>query len=232
MPDMMESGVVVGILAAILTRFVPVRRNPPRPMPLWGTVLTGFVVAFAGPPVLDRLPEFWRAIPFLPEITEGMVFLAVFVAFFVYVVFRRKAPPRRAPLWVVAVISVGAAFAVPPLIYQLTGSYSMIALRNDVNRCTRGMQGEEQPNTVTNLCSFPIVVGLCASDEQNPKPCRQSVTLASGEVARLDPGDARLSFAPGNRDGLTVVACHPPNRPSRMLAQTGRRHRGVCLPAL
>ena len=31
-------------------------------------------------------------------------------------------------------------------------------------------------------------------------------------------------------DGLTVVACRPPGRPSRMLSTIGRQYEGVCLP--
>lgn len=231
MPEISASGVVLGILAAILSRRVPVRRDPPRPMPLWASVLFGLLVAYVGPPFFDMIARFWRTIPFLPEVTEGMVFLGLFVGLFLYFVFERQDRPRRIPVWAVVVISMVTAFALPPLLYRVTGSYSMIALRADVNQCTQGMRGEAQPSRVSNTCDFPIVVGLCAPDEQNPTPCAQQVTLAPGETASLDPEGATLAYAPGNRDGLSVVACRPPNRPSRMLNQTNKYYTGVCLPA-
>ncbi len=232
MPEISASGVVFGILAVILSRYVPVRRNPPRPMPFWASVLFGGLVAYVAPPVLDVIARLWRAVSFLPEVTDGMVFLALFVGFFLYFVTAHKDRPRRFPVWAVLVIAVVTAFALPPLLYHLTGSYSEVALRRDVNQCTQGMRGQTQPRRVSNVCDFPIVVGLCTPDEQNPTPCAQSVTLAPGESAALDPKGASLSYAPGNRDGLTVVACRPPNRPSRMLNQTRKYYTGVCLPAL
>lgn len=231
MPDISASGIVFGILAVILSRYVPVRRNPPRPMPFWASVLFGGLVTYVAPPVLDVIARFWRAVPFLPEVTEGMVFLGLFVAFFLHFVIERKDRPRRIPVCAVVVIAGVTAFALPPLIYRVTGSYSMIALRADVNQCTQGMRGQTQPSRVSNTCDFPIVVGLCAPDEQNPVPCAQAVTLAPGETASLDPKGATLAYAPGNRDGLSVVACRPPNRPSRMLNQTNKYYTGVCLPA-
>jgi hypothetical protein len=231
MPELMENAVIFGVLAAILSRFIPIRRSPPHRMPLWGSVLTGVVVAYSGPPVFAILQEAWRAIPFLPEITGGMVFIGFFVIVALQI-FESKGQPRRIPIWAAMVVAAVVALAVPQLVYMVTGSYSHAALRSDVNRCTRGMLGEEQPGNVTNACDFPIVVGLCMPDETNPVPCQQTVTLAPGAVAGFDAGDVRLSFAPGNRDGLTVIACRPPNRPSRMLSQVGRRHEGVCLPGL
>lgn len=92
------------------------------------------------------------------------------------------------------------------------------------------MVAKVQPRQVTNICDFPITVGMCMPSELNPALCIQSKTLAPGESANFDPGDARLSSSPGNRDGLTVVACRPPHRPSRWRDIAKRSHDGVCLP--
>ncbi|MBM1813966.1 hypothetical protein [Pseudosulfitobacter pseudonitzschiae] len=232
MPEISAGGIVLGLLAVILSRYVPVRRDPSRPMPFWASVLVGCLAAYVGPPVFDIVVNLWRKITFLPEITEGMVFLGLFMAVFLQFVVERKDRPRRIPVWAVVVISVATAFALPPLIYRLTGSYSALALRADVNQCAQGIQGETEPRHVSNTCDFPIVVGLCAPGEENPAPCAQTVALAPGETTSLDPDGARLAYAPGNRDGLSVVACRPPNRPSRMMNQTNKYYVGVCLPAL
>lgn len=229
MPDLMENAILFGVPAAILSRFVPVRRAAAGRLPLWGSVLVGIAAAYAGPPAFAVLQRAWRAIPFLPEITGGMVFFGVFVVFAMQIV-ERKDKPRRVPIWASVAIATAVALALPPLVFRITGSYSHAALRSDVNRCARGMTGAAQMRSVTNVCDFPIVVGLCMPDERNPAPCRQSVALASGAVARFDAGDAGRSSAPGNRDGYTMVACRPPSRPSRMPSQTGHSHDGVCLP--
>lgn len=232
MPELMEYSALFGVLAAILSRFVPIGRNPPRRMPLWISVLIGIAVAYGGLPAFGILQQVWRATPFLPEITSGMVFVAIFVVVTMQLLFESRGQKRRVPIWAVLGIAVSVALALPPLMYMVTGAYPGIALRADVNHCTRGMRGEVKPRSVTNICDFPIIVGLCMPDEQNPATCLQSTTLAPGAMASFDPGEARLSYAPGNRDGLTVVACRPPNRPSRMLSDTGRRHEGICVPGL
>lgn len=199
--------------------------------PLWGSLLIGVGAAYAGPPAFIVFQQVWRKIPFLPEITGGMVFIGIFMIVLLQI-FESKDQPRRVPVWAVLAISASVALGLPPLIYMLSGTYSHAALRSDLNRCTDGMLGKVQPRSVTNTCDFPIVVGLCMPDEQNPVPCQQSITLAPGGVAIFEANTARLSYAPGNRDGLTIVACRPPNRPSRMLSQVGRSHEGVCLPGL
>ncbi|WP_205387858.1 hypothetical protein [Pseudosulfitobacter sp. DSM 107133] len=230
MPELMENSVVFGILAALLSRFIPVRGTPKRPVPFWGSVLIGIVAAYVGPPALDILQRLWRALPFLPVITEGMVFLGGFVFFVMHYMFEGKDKPRRVPVRASLATAVVVALVLPWVLFKTTGTYQQISYRANVDHCTSGMRGQVQPRDVTNTCDFTIVVGLCMPDERNPETCRQSVTLAPGAVARFDPGEARLSYNPGNRDGLTVVACRPPSRPSRALTQVGRSHEGVCLP--
>ena len=126
--------------------------------------------------------------------------------------------------------AVAMAVLLPPLIDWATGSYQRTSLRTDVNHCTQGMRGQAQPNQVTNICDEPITVGLCMPGEINPAPCAQSYTIEPGQTARFDPGEASLSSLPGNPGGLTVVACSPPDRPSRMVAVHGRGYEGVCIP--
>lgn len=232
MPELMDNAALFGILAVILSRFMPIRRNPPRPMAIWASVLIGVAAAYIGPPLFTGLQQVWRAVPILPEITSGMVFLWLFVVVVMQLLFEGNNRPRRFPIWAVLAFAMLVTAALPPLMYKVTGTYPSISFRADVNQCTRGMLGEVQPRHVTNICDFPITVGLCMPDEQNPAPCLQSVTLAPGAVADFDPGEARRAYAPGNRDGLTVAACHPPNRPSRMLNADGRRYEGICLPDL
>ncbi|MBU1305281.1 MAG: hypothetical protein KKF33_07150, partial [Alphaproteobacteria bacterium] len=141
-----------------------------------------------------------------------------------------KALPRRVPLWAGALIGVAAAALVPTLVDRVTGSYQRPSLLADVNHCTRGMLGQVQPREVTNICDEPIVVGLCLEGEVNPMECAQAHTLAPGQVAHFEPGETKLSSLPGNPGGLTVVACHPPARPSRMPSVHGRGYDGVCIP--
>ena len=105
-----------------------------------------------------------------------------------------------------------------------------MALRPDINHCTRGMTGQVQPDEVHNRCNEPIAVGLCLPGELNPAPCAQTAIIEPGQSAKFDPKGARLSSLPSNRDGLTVVACRPPARPSRMGTTVGRGYEGVCLP--
>lgn len=91
------------------------------------------------------------------------------------------------------------------------------------------MRGQTQPREIANICDEPIAVGLCLPGEVNPAPCAQTRTIEPGQAARFDPGEAYLSSPPGNPNGLTVVACRPPARPSRMLSTIGRGDEGVCL---
>lgn len=49
MPEISAGGIVLGLLAVILSRYVPVRRDPSRPMPFWASVLVGCLAAYVGP---------------------------------------------------------------------------------------------------------------------------------------------------------------------------------------
>lgn len=230
MPDLMEGAIFWGIVTAVVVRAL-VNRSGTRRLPLWGTALVGVAMAWLGMPVLARVQDLWRSSPWLPEITEGALFIGGWVALIAAVLFERKGAPRRVPLWGAALAGVVAMAVIPPFLDAVTGAYQRASFRSDVNHCARGMRGQVQPQEVTNTCDFPITVGLCLPTEQNPDPCAQSVTIAPGEVARFDPGTAALSSLPSNPGGLTVVACRVPHRPSRTPKVTGRGFDGVCLPA-
>jgi hypothetical protein len=230
MPELMEGAILFGVLTAILGRLAVNRRIAPRRLPLLGIIALALVGAFAGPPVFLVVRDLWLGAG-LPHFTGGAAFIGAWLAAIALFVFERKGQPRRVPIWVAVVVGFGGAIFVPPLIDRVTGTYQNASLRADVNHCTSGMTGQVQPRSVTNTCDEPITVGLCMPGEVNPEPCAQSITIAPGETATLDPGDARLSSVPGNPGGLTVVACRPPSRPSRWGNVTGRGYRGVCLPA-
>lgn len=162
--------------------------------------------------------------------TFDQVFIGAWVALAVLAIGHRPDRRPRVPLW--AGLLTGVAFAVllPPFLNLVTGSYQRASLHTDVNHCARGMTGQSQPREIVNICEEPIVVGLCLSGETNPAPCAQTEILQPGQTARFDPGGTQLLSLPSNRDGLTVVACRPPDRPSRMQTTMGRGYEGVCLP--
>lgn len=230
MPELMDGALIFGFLAAILSWMTGRHSDTKRRVPIWGTILIAVAAAYVGPPAFAWVQQMWREVPFLPDVTGGMVFIGLFAALTAHILFERKGHPRRIPIWAKVVIAVIAGLGIPLFMDKVTGSYQNASIRPDVNHCTRGMQGEVQPRHVTNICNFSITVGLCLPDELNPAPCIQSATLAPGESTRFDPGDARRSYAPGNRNGLTVVACRPPHRPSRRRDIAKRSHDGVCLP--
>ena len=222
MPELQDGAVVFGCIAA-LVGWLARRRLPFILIPL-----IALVAAYIGPPSFAVTQTWWRGVG-LPDITGGMAFVGALIGFFAAVMREEKGQPRRTPIWVAALIGVGAAFVIPFLADTLTGRYQSLSLRANVNHCTEGMRGEVQPRLVTNICAEPITVGLCLSDEMNPEPCRQTATLAPNESARFEPEDQALSSS-GNRNGLTVVACRPPHRPSRWMNSTGKSYEGVCLP--
>lgn len=229
MPELMDGAIPLGVLTAFVVRWI-FNRSGTRRLPVWGAVLVGVAVAWLGMPALVWVQGVWRATPWMPEVTGGALFIGGWVSMVALTMFEHKGSPRRVPLWAGVLAGGMAALFVPPLIDWATGSYQRASLRSDVNACTRGMLGQVQPREVTNICDFPITVGLCLPGETNPEPCAQSVTIAPGAVARFDPGLAGLSSVPSNPGGLTVVACRPPHRPSRMGRVTGRGFEGVCLP--
>lgn len=193
-------------------------------------LLVALASAYVLPHLLAWVQPYWRASPWLPEITGGMAFLGAWFALAALTLFERKGQPRRVPIWAGLLFATCMAFAVPALLDSLTGAYQRPSLRADVNRCVRYSPGDEDNLDATNLCDQDIVVGLCLPGERNPSPCAQSIVLAPGEITSLDPAGTRLSSIPGNPDGYTLVACRPPHRPSRMTRTTGRGYDGVCLP--
>ena len=222
MPELADGAIVFGIIGALIAWRI--RRR----LPLVAIPLIAVLAAYAGPPIFAQAQSLWRGAG-LPDITEGMAFIGLFVGLFAAVIRETKGEPRRTPIWIAALIGVIAAFAIPMVTNTLTGTYQRPSLRSDVTHCTSGMRGQAQPRQVTNTCDVPIVVGMCLSDELNPAPCRQTATLGPGESTTFDPKGQVLSYA-GNRNGLTVVACRTPNRPSRWINSTGKAHEGVCLP--
>ncbi len=233
MPELLPGAVFVGILTALGAIVLRARALKPR-LSAFKVVLIGVAGAYVIPPTLAFLDETWRATPVLPDlpvITSGQLFLGAWAAFATFLIGNRPGQPPRVPLWAGLLIGVAMAVLLPPLFDHVTGSYQRASLRADVNHCTQGMQGQIQPREITNICNEPITVGLCLPDEINPTPCAQSYTLAPGQIARFEPGEAYLSSLPGNAGGLTVVACRPPDRPSRMISTLGRGYEGVCLPS-
>ncbi|GAB5449523.1 hypothetical protein [Gymnodinialimonas sp.] len=219
-------GIVLGFTFSVLARrlwgrqiFVPV------------ALALGVGAAYALPLTGPALTRAWAATG-LPHLTGDAIFIGLWCALLVVALL----PKGRLGGWGRAGVGVitlfATAYGVPLLLDRATGTYQNASLHADVNHCTDGMLGQVQPRAVTNTCDTPITVGLCLPGEVNPNPCAQSHRLAPGETTMLDPGTARLSSAPGNPGGLTVVACRPPDRPSRWGNVTGRGYRGVCLPPL
>lgn len=232
MPPVLPGALFIGIVTVLAIIILRARVEKPR-LPVWQMILAGVAAAYVVPYALLFLAAAWRAVPglpALPTVTGGQVFLGVFATGAALTLTHRPGTPPKVPLWAGVLIGVAFAALFPPLIDRATGRYQNASLRADVSACMQGMAGQLQPREVANGCDFPITVGLCLPGEVNPAPCAQSVTLAPGERASLDPGTARLSSVPANPNGLTVVACRTPDRPSRWGNVTGRGYRGVCLP--
>lgn len=232
MPELLSGDLFLGILTAMTAIVLRARAGKPR-LSAITVILIGVAGAYLIPLASAFLSRAWRAtpaLPALPVITEGQVHIGLWTALLVLGISHRPGRPPRIPLWAGLAIGLATAILLPPLLDGVTGSYQRASLRADVNECTRGMRGQAQPREVTNICDEPITVGLCLPGEINPAPCAQSHTIGPGEMARFDPRGASLSSLPANPNGLTVVACRPPDRPSRMLSTMGRGHEGVCLP--
>ena len=232
MPEFLPGSFFSGILTVALVGLLRLRAGMPR-LAAWKLVVIGVVAAYAIPWALRLGAGAWRAVPGLPAlpvITFDQILFGSWVLFLVLLATHRRGRPPAVPFW--GGLLAAAAFAVllPPVLYLATGNYSRLSLRTDVNHCTRGMTGQVQPREVANSCDEPIVVGLCLPGEINPVPCAQTAIIEPGQTARFDPADATLSALPTNLDGLTIVACPPPARPSRMGTTIGRGYEGVCLP--
>lgn len=228
MPDISNGLILAGFPLGFLI-WVMVRR-------IWGRRLfvplalaLGVGAAYVLPFVQPTIRLLWDTAGLAP-LTGGAVFIGLLCGTLAL----SFASHGRSNLWGPSALSIaigfGAAYGVPPLMDRVTGSYQAASLRADVNACTDGMRGQVQPRDITNTCDTAIVVGLCMPGEVNPTPCAQTALIAPGDTATFDPGEARLSSVPGNPSGLTVVACRPPDRPSRWGNVTGRGYRGVCLP--
>ncbi|MGE0148945.1 MAG: hypothetical protein AB7R87_16360 [Parvibaculaceae bacterium] len=232
MPDFLPGAVFGGILTIVLVMVLRMRAGKPR-LPAWKLGLIGIAAAYVIPWALALAAEAWRATPALPDlpvITFDQAFIGALVALFVLAIGRRPGRQPLVPLWAGLLTGVAFAALLPPFLNLVTGSYQRPSLHTDVNHCTRGMTGQVQPREVVNICDEPIAVGLCLPGEINPAPCAQTEILQPGQTARFDPGRAQLSSLPSNPDGLTVAACRPPARPSRMKTTMGRGYEGVCLP--
>ena len=232
MPEFLPGAVFAGVATALFVIVLRARAAKPR-WPAWKLAVAGLVAAFVLPWALALLASAWRATPGLPElpfVSFDQVFVGALVALLLLGLGRLPGGRPLVPLWAGLLAGVAVAALLPSVLHMATGSYQRASLRPDANRCTQGMLGEVQLREVTNICGEPIAVGLCLPGEINPAPCAQTKTLQPGETATFDPGEARLSSLPSNLDGLTVVACRPPARPSRMQTTIGRGYEGVCLP--
>lgn len=232
MPSLLPGAFLSAIVAALAV--IALRWQAGKPaLSMVRLILIGIAAAYLVPYCLSFLDMAWRSqdwLPWLPVVTSGQVFIGLWAGFAVLAIANTKANRNRVPFWACVLIGVATAAIVPTTIDALTGSYQRMSLRDDVNHCTRGMMGQVRPTEATNICAETIAVGLCMPGEVNPDACAQSYILLPGETARFEPGDATLSSLPGNLNGLTVVACRPPARPSRMVTAHGRGHEGVCIP--
>ncbi len=226
----MTGNVSLAVVVTFICLMVLNKRNQPRRLSVFGAIVILIGVAYCSqfvlPPIQDRLREVFL----FRRITEGAVFVGLFVSCAALFIFERREAPRRVPLWVGFGLGLAAMFGLPPLLDAMTGKYQDSSLRAHVNACTDGMVGQSEPITVTNTCNFPVVVGLCLSNEANPEACAQSVTIASGMTGSIAPIGGGIASLPANPNGATIVACRPPHRPSRTKNVGGRGHRGVCLP--
>lgn len=232
MPEFLPGAVFSGIATVLFVIVLRARAGKPR-LAAWKLVLAGIAAAWAIPWALALAAMAWRAtpgMPALPFVSFDQVFIGALIALLLLGLGSRPDGRPRVPLWAGLLGGVAVAALLPPLLNLATGSYQRPSLRADVNQCTRGMTGQVQPREVINTCDEPIAVGLCLPGETNPAPCAQTAILQPGETAQFDPGEARLSSLPSNLNGLTVVACRPPARPSRMKTVIGRGYEGVCLP--
>lgn len=232
MPDFLPGAVFSGILTILFVIVLRARAGKPR-LPVWSLGLTGIAAAYAVPWAVALLGEIWRATPALPDlpaISFDQVFIGAWAALAVLATSHRPGRRPRVPLWAGLLSGVAVAVLLPLLLNLVTGSYQRASLRADINHCTRGMTGQTQPREVVNICEEPIIVGLCLPGETNPAPCAQVQTIPPGQSAQFDPGNAQVSSLPSNLNGLTIVACRPPARPSRMKTTIGRGYEGVCLP--
>ncbi|MGE0037189.1 MAG: hypothetical protein AB7S93_16250 [Xanthobacteraceae bacterium] len=232
MPEFLPGSVFSGILTVAFVIVQRVRAGKSR-LSLWKLVLIGIAAAFVIPWALALAANIWRAtpgLPALPVITFDQVFIGALVALAMLGIGYRPGRRPPVPLWAGLLTGVAFALLLPPFLDLVTGSYQRPSLRSDINHCTRGMTGQSQPREVVNICDEPIAVGLCLPGETNPAPCAQTNILQPGQTARFDPGGAQVSSLPSNPNGLTVVACRPPARPSRMQTTMGRGYEGVCLP--
>jgi len=230
MPELLDGAILFGLVAGGFCWVL--KRDGQRRFPFWMVIAIGVIAAYIGPPAFAVIQSVLSSVPVLSQLTEGSVLFGLWVALGSLTLFETKGQPRRVPIWVGLSIAVVASIAVPQFMDKVTGTYQDMSLKSNINNCTKGMLGLVSPRQFTNICDYPITVGLCLPTEENPAPCRQSATIAPGAVANFDPGEARLASLPSNPNGLTVVACRPPLRPSRSLSAIGRGYTGVCLPGL
>ncbi len=230
----MNVGYSGNISLALVVTFVCLmvlnKRNKPKRLPILGALAILIGVAYGSQFILPPVQDALREVFFFRRITEGAVFIGLFFSCAALFIFERKDASRRVPLWAGFGVGLVAMFGLPPLLDTMTGKYQDASLRADVNACTDGMTGNSGPREVANTCDFPLVVGLCLSNEANPETCARSVTIAPGMSASIAATGEEIVSMPANLNGATIVACRPPHRPSRTKKVGGRGYRGVCLP--
>ncbi len=230
MPELMEGAILFGCVTASFFWIVVNSTSQTRRLPFWGVIAIGVLAAFIGPPLLALIQDVGRTVPGIPEITGGKIFLGLWVALVALVLFERKGQPRRIPVWAGILFGTVVALALPPVIDRFSGAYQNTSLLANANACTHWVSGENTQLQATNICDYPIVVGLCLPGEENPAPCDQIETLQPNKSASFDTAGTPLSALPSNANGYTTVTCRPPHRPSRNLTVMGRGYEGVCLP--
>ncbi len=230
----MNVGTTGNISLALTVTFVCLmvlnKRNQPKRLPILAAIALFIGVAYIGQFILPALQNALREVVLFRRITEEAVFIGLFCSCAALFIFERKDTSRRVPLWAGFGIGLIAMFGLPPLLDAVTGKYQDASLHTDVNACTDGMTGQSPPIEVTNSCLYPVVIGLCLSDETNPDACARSVTIQPGMSAMIGPARENLASMPANLNGATLVACRPPHRPSRTQKVGGRGFQGVCLP--
>ena len=231
MPELTATTILFGLLVALLSWMIVNASSPSRRLPIWGAAIVGGGAVFLAAPVLDFAQQTLGSTAGRFEVSGDALFIGLWFGIIAITVFERKGQPRRVPIWAGVAVGLVATFGVPPLLDRLTGKYQNASLRADVNHCMQTVSGDSSTRNVSNGCEHPIVVGLCLSSERNPAPCAQAVELAPGKATTLDSKGEQRSSLPSNANGYTLVACRPPDRPSRTKKVGGKGHRGVCLPA-
>ena len=209
-----------GLATVVFVSVLRMRTGRPR-LPLWALALIAIAAAFVIPWALALAAEPWRAapaLPALPTVTFDQVFIGALVALAVLTVGHRPNMRPRVPLW--AGLSPAWRRNRAAAADRMDGRYQRPSLRADVNHCTRGMKGR------SSRAKSPIFA-MSRSRSAFACPAKPTRTLCANRDHPARRGALRPVkppvVLPSNPGGLTVVACRPPDRPSRMKTTIGPR---------